>query len=395
MRYKSMMLKIRGNGVSMAGVVLFLVGAVAIGCGGGGGGGSTTGLTTATSSTATTSTATTSTATATTSTATTSTATTSTATTSTATTSTNGDVPGVLPKNVIFYDVYNENSEREFRYISPNGTGDTLFVTLPPRFDAFAPNPVKASEYYFAAHTSDTGKDGLYKNSSITLTGATQIVGPTYDTVTGMQISNDGRFLAYTAYIGEAETKLYVIDLQTPTAPPITVDSADFFHISPDVRKVVYSKPSGGPSDIFIRDFPAGAVATNLTNDATAEDFSPQFNKDSSRIVFTSDRDSTGAYDLWAIGADGKNITRVTDTPDDLEIGASWAPDGTQVAYGVATGVSGGQNGLFRKPLDGDRVLIKEIVGINQTRWTGSNGKSNTAGANIGLSAKKRKVEGP
>lgn len=305
---------------------------------------------------------------------------------------TTGTMPGTLPKNVIFYDLYNEKGDREFRYISPTGSDDKLFVTLPPDFDAFAPNPTKPNEVYFAAREKDGTKLGIYRNSSISLSGATSLIGPTYVGVSGMQVSNNGRFLAFNAAVGDENLRLFVLDLQSPTSPAIIVDEADYFHVSPDVRKIVYAKQVDGESHIFVRDFPAGTKATDLTADAKATNLAPQFNKDSNRIVFTSDRDSTGAYDLWAINADGKDLRRLTNTPDDIEFGASWNAEGTEVAYGVASGVAE-NNGLCRKPLDGDRVVLKQVVGINETRWTGANGKSNTLGANIGLNAKKKKVE--
>ncbi|RYG31526.1 hypothetical protein EON81_22680, partial [bacterium] len=348
---------------------------------------STNGLTNATATTAT-ATATTATATATTATAT---ATTSTATTSTATTS--GDLPGVLPKNVIFYDQYNGDN-REFRYISPNGTGDSLYFTLPPLFDSFAPNPVKENQYFFAARSSDTARAGIYRNSRISLSGATEIVGPTYGLgVYGMQVSNDGKYLVYTATVNEELPRMFVVNLQAPTAPPVVIDQADRFHISPDVRKVVYSKLVGGTGDdIFVRDFPTGANMVNLTNDPEADDNYPQFTVDNKKIVFSSDRGTRTDYDLYSILVGGGSLTRLTNTPDEFEIGATFSPTGAEVAYSLLTGTQVG-NGLYRKGIadDATRVLVKEAEGINETRWTGSNGKANTTGVNVGLNARKKK----
>ncbi len=370
------------RGGSLSVLISTGVAALVIGCGGSGDGGSTGITATGTLATGTTTTATTSTAT--TSTATTSTATTSTATTSTGTT---GGDPGVLPKNKIFYDDLKADAV-EYRYIDPTGSGDTLYASLPFQFSGFSPNPVVSSQYFFGAQASAGSKWRIYRNSTVSLSGAiNQTPSVSYDSIDGLQVANNGKFLVFLASSAGSASRMYYLALTTPLTDPILVDDADRFHISPLSDQVVYSKPVGGHGAIFTRPLPTGS-STKVIDVDGKEDFDPQFNKDASKIVFSSDRNGP-QFDLYLANADGSNLKRLTDTPDVSEAGASFNEAGTQIGY-VASGAT---TSLNRLPLTGSTVVLKESAGLSGTRWTGADGKAKATGTNsmnVGLTPKKR-----
>lgn len=359
-----------------------LVVAFLIGCGGGGEG---TGLTSASATgvSATGVTATATSATATTTTATTSTATTSTATTSTA--STAGD-PGVLPKNKIFYDELQADTV-DYRYIDPAGSGDTLFASLPFNFSGLAANPVVANQYFFGGQIASGSKWRIYRNSTISFSGAvSQTPSISFDFIGGVQVANNGKFLLFTAATGSGSTKMYYLELKSPLPDPVALDDADRFHISSLSDKVVYSKPVSGKGAIFTRPLPTG-TAINVIDAAGKEDVSPQFNKTGTKIVFSSDRDGA-FFDLYAANADGTDVTRITNTPDVSEAGASFNEAGDAIAY-VGSGAT---TSLIRLPIGGTAVVLKESAGLNETRWTCADGKAKASpgGINMGLNQKRR-----
>ena len=50
-------------------------------------------------------------------------------------------------------------------------------------------------------------------------------------------------------------------------------------------------------------------------------------------VVTEDDGEAFTAADLWAARADGSGRTRITQTPDRLEMNPAWSPDGGRIAY--------------------------------------------------------------
>ena len=67
----------------------------------------------------------------------------------------------------------------------------------------------------------------------------------------------------------------------------------------------------------------------NLTNNP-ADDYDPAWSPDGTRIAFTSKRD--GNEEIYAMSADGSNVTRFTNSPD-KKSGYAWSPDGSNFAF--------------------------------------------------------------
>lgn len=97
--------------------------------------------------------------------------------------------------------------------------------------------------------------------------------------------------------------------------------------------RIAYAQNSGpGTSfDIFTIG-PDGTGAVNLTNDP-ANDRSPSFSPDGSKIVFVSDRD--GFYEIYSMNADGSDVTQLTDVFGSLAMRPTFSPDGTKIMFAL------------------------------------------------------------
>ncbi|MEX2459183.1 MAG: carboxypeptidase regulatory-like domain-containing protein [Actinomycetota bacterium] len=79
-----------------------------------------------------------------------------------------------------------------------------------------------------------------------------------------------------------------------------------------------------------------GSGETNLTNNADlglADDLSPAWSPDGSRIAFESLRFGNGGSEIYVMNADGTGQTNLTNSSDASEWDPAWSPDGTKIAY--------------------------------------------------------------
>lgn len=83
-----------------------------------------------------------------------------------------------------------------------------------------------------------------------------------------------------------------------------------------------------GNVDIYVTDAD-GSDPERLTSDP-ADDVSPAWSSDGTRIAFVSERH--GNTDLYVVDADGSRERRLTEDPAPDEA-FSWAPDGDRIAY--------------------------------------------------------------
>lgn len=101
-----------------------------------------------------------------------------------------------------------------------------------------------------------------------------------------------------------------------------------FPQLSPDGNKLFAINLRG---EIIVTDLEGNRLA-NLGMGG-CESWSP----DSKRIVFCIQEESEFdivASELYIINADGTGRTQITDTPDEIETGPVWSPDGTKIACG-------------------------------------------------------------
>jgi hypothetical protein len=291
---------------------------------------------------------------------------------------------------VIFYTVPGLTST-EFRHIDPDGTGDTLFATLPPNVASVGLNSAAANKTVFAYRASETSQYGLYYNSTVNFTGATQIVAPSFDFVDSLQVSSDGQFVYFVGTNGTNDS-LYKVPINGSSAPVVLVNGGiTHAHINQAGSQVVYAQvQSNNRAAVFVRPTTNTGSSTQLTEFfGTAgydADF-PQFSKDSTKVVFSADKDSaSGTYDLFTIASVGGNLQRITNTQERDELGASFNNDGTAVSY-VALDIDTTKSGIYRTSAtatDQNTTLLKASTAVgNSTYWTSQSGRSRGIGAMV------------
>ena len=104
--------------------------------------------------------------------------------------------------------------------------------------------------------------------------------------------------------------------------------------LSPDGRLVAYSSDQGsdGGEDLYVTQV-SGGPSIRLTLDGNGNS-RPDFSPDGTKIVFQSNRDGGGIYEIPAFGGEVRFVARDGQNP-------KFSPDGSQVAYWVGdTGVA-------------------------------------------------------
>ncbi|HKZ81001.1 MAG TPA: DUF4214 domain-containing protein [Pyrinomonadaceae bacterium] len=138
-----------------------------------------------------------------------------------------------------------------------------------------------------------------------------------------------------------------------PTAQPLVKSNVA---MTPEVARVIgkiaFTSDRDGNTEIYTMDADGGGQ-TRLTENP-AEDYSPGWSPDGTRLVFVSARD--GNPEIYVMQADGSGQTRLTNnTADDLS--PSWTPNGAQIAF--VTNRDGN-----------DEIYLMNADGSNQTNLT-------------------------
>jgi Tol biopolymer transport system component len=132
----------------------------------------------------------------------------------------------------------------------------------------------------------------------------------------------------------------------------ITNDSglSDFPAVSHDGKLLVYAsdRESTGNLNLYLRQVNGDDSLIRLTNNE-ADDYAPSFSADNTRIVFRSDRNGGGVYQIPAFGGNAQLLAQGG-------FGPSFSPDGQWIAYWVGLPGSGfirGSSQVFVKPANG------------------------------------------
>ncbi len=139
---------------------------------------------------------------------------------------------------------------------------------------------------------------------------------------------------------------------------------------SPDGTKIAYTWWGGIGQDIHVVN-PDGTGDVNISPSGDfADDRSAAWSPDGSRIAFTTTR-YTGATDIWVMGADGADLTRVTDHPAADE-SPTWSPDGEWIAFASGRGGSYDIWAVLAPPPGGHADGVTEDGLVQLTRSPGS-----------------------
>jgi len=119
---------------------------------------------------------------------------------------------------------------------------------------------------------------------------------------------------------------------------------------------IVYEAQADGVTNVHTID-PRNGASRQITH-GTSFDGSPAWSPGRNRIVFSSRRDGQSKHDLYTMDPDGRNVSRLTDTPDAGEWSAKFSQDATQIAY-------------VRDASDGWSVWLMRPDGSEQRRLAG------------------------
>jgi len=369
--------------------------ALVIGCGGSGGGSVAGTATTATNvSTATTNT------------------------TATTATSSGTIPPGTLPSNVIFYvdGAVGSSSSTPFGsedifYISPTGTNQALYVTVPTNVAAAASNPSVQSQFVFAA-TSDGTNYNIYSNTTLSTVGAKTIVSTSVVGVDAIAVSPDGNNVFYSAEDANGDETIYKVALTGGT--PIPLYLGDDPEVDGSNTYLAFDQPDPSTSNnyIFMSKLD-GTGVKQLTSGTGANDFLPQWSKPTSStptpamIAFNrADGTQSSIEDVYTVNTSTKVVTQVTTSPDSgtnglLITGPSWSPDNSTLSFyaqpidlgaivfttGLYTGPSSPSSPYTPATVAGTSSVqaepvssISVVLGESETYWTDNSGRSPKAG---------------
>ncbi len=170
--------------------------------------------------------------------------------------------------------------------------------------------------------------------------------------------SQNGK-IAFTSF-RDGNGEIYVMGADGTNQTRLTNNTETDAHpaFSPDGTKIAFTSARDGNSEIYVM----GADGTNqtrLTNN-TASDAQPTFSPDGT-IAFTSARD--GNSEIYVMGADGTNQTRLTNnTADDAD--PAFSPDGTKIAFdSIEVPPAVGVHGTYD-------IYVMGADGTNETRLT-------------------------
>jgi Tol biopolymer transport system component/DNA-binding SARP family transcriptional activator len=164
----------------------------------------------------------------------------------------------------------------------------------------------------------------------VSVAGA-QPVTEGHQSVEGMAVSHDGRWLAFDSDRGGNQA-IYRVPLSGGEPEPLSADSGDVFmpSWSPDAREIAYYGFRDGRRRLFVMPVDGGSPSA-VVPDSGNQRF-PDWAPDGRRLVFHSDR--TGRFELYVVErvAGGPwGAPRQLTTEGGQE--ARWSPDGGAIVY--------------------------------------------------------------
>lgn len=190
-------------------------------------------------------------------------------------------------------------------------------------------------------------------------------------------------FAATTVFLGKYQ--IHVMNADGTNITRLTDTEADNNSpvFSPDGSRIAFVSSRDGKSQIYIMN----ADGTNQTrlSDATVEDWAPAFNPDGTKIVFASSR--RGAAEIYVMNTDGTGVVRLTNLtdltkrlPGDLE--PRFSPDGRKIAFvskarDCAGVLDPNCGGIYLMNADGTRIMrLIHLTFDEGPRFSPDGGKS-------------------
>ena len=218
-------------------------------------------------------------------------------------------------------------------WIKPVAGGDARQVTTDPAYDA---SPEWSPDGKLVAFMSKRGDQwNLWAIDPFQGPETLRQISTPADSVKSGQFdwSPDGREIVYVAKNGES-TELRIADFgsgarRTLDAPFLHSNSPTW---SPNGKWILF-KGGGknGRKDSNLWIIPSTGGSLRRLTEHTSADFSPDWSPDGKWIVYYSAR--TGIRDLYIAPAAGGTEIHLTDTPSTYEVHPSWSPDSRRISF--------------------------------------------------------------
>jgi Tol biopolymer transport system component len=181
------------------------------------------------------------------------------------------------------------------------------------------------------------------------------VLGP----ATGVTWATDNRQVATVAEDGTITGQGYGKAHVTGTAPGGKTASAEVYGLG----EIVVASSRGGRFHLYSIERSNLAQLKPVSAD-TGEQIDPAFSSDGARIAFVSNRD--GNPEIYAMDADGSNVTRLTNDPQ-VDGHPVFAPDGQTILFGSQR--AAGKPQIFSMSADGTGVkqLTQDSVNLAPT----------------------------
>jgi Tol biopolymer transport system component len=190
-------------------------------------------------------------------------------------------------------------------------------------------------------------------------------------------ISPDGRRIAFTRDIGRF-AQVFVMDTRGGHVRMLTHGRANsgLPAWSPDGRRIAFATDRNAPEEgdeIYVMNADGSAQRPVTRNLHSTDDAWPSWAPDGKRIVFA--RETPGAAAIYVVNADSTGLRRLTRDKQALDTQPAWSPDGKQIVYESDIFMLPGQIFVMRADGTQRRQLTDPTVGASSRPSWSSDGR--------------------